>query len=206
MKKPGEFIKGKAKDERGITGLETAIVLIAFVVVASVFALAVLSTGLLSTEKSKETVIGALEETSASVSLRGSVIAHMGTSTTRVGYVTFQVSNAAQTGDPVAFTAGDAIVTYIDEDQVAQLVFDTAGTASASVGSGGWSPNWISGTGPLMNAGERVEITVNLDSLTVDSGLEASEEFTIQFKPAVGAVLTVSRTMPAETTPVNDLN
>ena len=33
-------------DERGITGLETAIVLIAFVVVASVFAFAVLSTGL----------------------------------------------------------------------------------------------------------------------------------------------------------------
>lgn len=34
-------------DQRGITGLETAIVLIAFVVVASVFAFAVLSTGLL---------------------------------------------------------------------------------------------------------------------------------------------------------------
>ena len=38
------------RDRRGITGLETAIVLIAFVVVASVFAFAVLSTGLLSSE------------------------------------------------------------------------------------------------------------------------------------------------------------
>ena len=44
-------------DQRGITGLETAIVLIAFVVVASVFAFAVLSTGLLSSEKSKEFTI-----------------------------------------------------------------------------------------------------------------------------------------------------
>ena len=35
-------------DQKGITGLETAIVLIAFVVVASVFAFAVLSTGLTS--------------------------------------------------------------------------------------------------------------------------------------------------------------
>ena len=52
-------------DQRGITGLETAIVLIAFVVVASVFAFAVLSTGLLSSEKSKETVLGGLEETSS---------------------------------------------------------------------------------------------------------------------------------------------
>jgi len=61
-------------DQRGITGLETAIVLIAFVVVASVFAFAVLSTGLLSSEKSKETVLGGLEETSSTLSIRGDVI------------------------------------------------------------------------------------------------------------------------------------
>ncbi len=46
-------------DQRGITGLETAIVLIAFVVVASVFAFAVLSTGLTSSQKSQEAVLGA---------------------------------------------------------------------------------------------------------------------------------------------------
>ena len=45
-------------------GLETAIVLIAFVVVASVFAFAVLNTGLLSSEKSKEAALGGLQETS----------------------------------------------------------------------------------------------------------------------------------------------
>ncbi|MCH8830689.1 MAG: DUF3387 domain-containing protein, partial [Planctomycetes bacterium] len=53
---------------------ETAFVLIAFVVVASVFAFAVLSTGLLSSEKSKETVLGGLEETSSTLSVRGSVV------------------------------------------------------------------------------------------------------------------------------------
>ena len=37
---------GIGSDSRGITGLETAIVLIAFVVVSSVFAFAALSTGL----------------------------------------------------------------------------------------------------------------------------------------------------------------
>ncbi len=65
-----------AGDQRGITGLETAIVLIAFVVVASVFAFAVLTTGLLSSEKSKETVLGALDETSSTITLRGSVVGH----------------------------------------------------------------------------------------------------------------------------------
>ena len=46
--------KGFVKEERGITGLETAIVLIAFVVVSSVFAFAALSTGLFSSDKSKD--------------------------------------------------------------------------------------------------------------------------------------------------------
>ncbi len=42
--------------QRGITGLETAIILIAFVVVASVFAFTVLSTGIFASERSKDTV------------------------------------------------------------------------------------------------------------------------------------------------------
>ncbi|MBI5029681.1 MAG: flagellin, partial [Chloroflexi bacterium] len=38
-------IRNMMKDERGITALETAIILIAFVVVAAIFAFTVLSTG-----------------------------------------------------------------------------------------------------------------------------------------------------------------
>ena len=45
-----------ASDQRGITGLETAIVLIAFVVVSSVFAFAALSTGLFSSDKPKRPI------------------------------------------------------------------------------------------------------------------------------------------------------
>ncbi|MEE8363798.1 MAG: archaellin/type IV pilin N-terminal domain-containing protein, partial [Dehalococcoidia bacterium] len=48
--------QARTRDQRGITGLETAIILIAFVVVASVFAFTVLSTGIFSSERSKETV------------------------------------------------------------------------------------------------------------------------------------------------------
>ena len=51
----------RAGAQRGITGLETAIILIAFVVVASVFAFTVLSTGIFSSERSKETVFAALD-------------------------------------------------------------------------------------------------------------------------------------------------
>ena len=60
--------------QRGITGLETAIVLIAFVVVSSVFAFAALSTGLFSADKAKETIGAGLAEARGSMELRGSVI------------------------------------------------------------------------------------------------------------------------------------
>ena len=60
--------------QRGITGLETAIVLIAFVVVSSVFAFAALSTGLFSSDKAKETIQAGLAETRGCMELKGSVI------------------------------------------------------------------------------------------------------------------------------------
>ncbi len=60
MLEPLERLRG---DSRGITGLETAIILIAFVVVASVFAYTVLSAGIFSSEKGKEAVHSGLKQT-----------------------------------------------------------------------------------------------------------------------------------------------
>ena len=64
------------RDQRGITGLETAIILIAFVVVASVFAFTVLSTGIFSSERGKETVYAGLKEAQSSIEMKGSVVAN----------------------------------------------------------------------------------------------------------------------------------
>ena len=61
--------------QRGITGLETAIVLIAFVVVSSVFAFSALSTGLFSADKSKDTINAGLSEARGTLEVRGSIFA-----------------------------------------------------------------------------------------------------------------------------------
>jgi len=98
--------------QRGITGLETAIILIAFVVVASVFAFTVLSTGIFSSERSKETVYAGLAEAQSSLEPRGSLIAYTGKVSTAetVFKVTFVVSNAVA-GEPIDLTPP-----YTDED------------------------------------------------------------------------------------------
>ncbi|MFA4835816.1 MAG: archaellin/type IV pilin N-terminal domain-containing protein [Dehalococcoidia bacterium] len=61
------------KKQKGITGLETAIILIAFVVVAAVFAYTVLSAGLFSSQESSEAVYAGLEEAQSSLEIKGSV-------------------------------------------------------------------------------------------------------------------------------------
>ncbi len=76
MSKLLRFIRRATREEEGITGLETAIILIAFVVVATVFAFVVLSTGLFSSERGKEAVYSGLQKTRGSLELRGSVIAN----------------------------------------------------------------------------------------------------------------------------------
>ena len=65
-----------AKNQKGVTGLETAIILIAFVVVASVFAFTVLSTGIFSSERGKETVFAGLREARGTIEPKGGVIAN----------------------------------------------------------------------------------------------------------------------------------
>ncbi len=79
MKRKGKMIgKGRStrKDKRAFTGLEAAIVLTAFVVVAAVFSYVVLNAGFFTTQKSKEVVHAGVEQATSSVELAGSIIGH----------------------------------------------------------------------------------------------------------------------------------
>ena len=123
--------KSLIRDQRGITGLETAIVLIAFVVVASVFAYAVLSTGLLSSEKSKETVLGALEETSSTLTIRGDIIGDADSTKRWLDPVKFTLGSAAQAAEAVDLSSTGVVITYLDKNQ-AMNCSNGAGSGSGS--------------------------------------------------------------------------
>ena len=188
------------RDQRGITGLETAIVLIAFVVVASVFAFAVLSTGLLSSEKSKETVLGGLAETSSTLSIRGDVIGDANSGKTAIDTVTFTLTSAAQAADAVDLSSTGVVITYLDQDQALNC---TNGSGSGSSYCF-WTTNWVIGSGDLVDPGEQVDVKVDLSNMTPVLGLK--KEFTIQVKPNVGAVIIVNRTTPPEFKAIQALN
>ncbi len=98
-------IKNPRRDERGITGLETAIILIAFVVVASVFAFTILSSGVFAAERSKQSIFAGLQDTRSSITPKGSARAFKGklVTTDTVYKISFTVANAID-GEAVDLT------------------------------------------------------------------------------------------------------
>ena len=67
--------KGHGHTHRGIIGIESAIVLIAFVIVAAALAFVVLNMGFATTQKAKTTIISSLNEASSSLEISGKVTA-----------------------------------------------------------------------------------------------------------------------------------
>jgi flagellin FlaB len=173
------------REQQGITGLETAIILIAFVVVAAVFAFVVLSTGLFSSERSKETVLAGLAKTRGSMELSGAVIGTSnGTELTAISFdVALAAGGSSVSWDPSA-TNNKTIVSYRDDSaEVDSLTYTTTAIAGDS--------------DTLLEPGELFEITVT--NINAVSGVDINENdtFTLQIQPASGAVLVIQRTLPA---------
>ena len=182
--------------EEGITGLETAIILIAFVIVASVFAFVVLSTGLFSAERGKETVFAGLEKARGNLEVRGALTvidANADGAISSADSIVFNLANAAG-GFPVlvdpAATTNSVVVNYIDaQDRVADATY----TVTEIQGDGD----------NLLETGELFEITVNPPGT---STLVPNEIFTLEVVPPQGGTLLIERTMPPEIDTVMDLH
>ena len=187
-----------SRDQRGITGLETAIVLIAFVVVSSVFAFAALSTGLFSSDKAKATISAGLAEARGTLQLKGSIIAGATTGTSgAVTSISFQVSSAAA-GESIDMTPGNTVVKYSDSSQTVNMNTASEFTAT-NVASFGDSDG-------LLEVGEVFEIVL-LDMTTqLATDLGTSEKFIIEVVPPSGAVLFIGRRTPVSFEASNNLH
>ena len=191
-------------NQRGITGLETAIVLIAFVVVSSVFAFAALSTGMFSSDKARETIRAGLAQTRSSMELKGSVIgtADVASTTGVLTTIEFHVTQSAGGGD-VDLTPGTMIIKYTDDVQ-AKLFSSTAGITITGVGG--------ADTDNLLERNEVYKISLTgldtldpgNDNLTTALGIDTT--FTMEVIPIKGAVLHIERTTPIFMDTINFLN
>jgi len=189
------------KDERGITGLETAIILIAFVVVAAVFSFAVLSAGTFATDKSKDAVYSGLSQVQSTMEMKGSVIGKSDDNVSMKELI-FSVANVAG-GEAIDMTSPTISGGSISSSSSHKVVISYLDSGQ-HVNDMPWSKTWI-GTNDgddLLEAGEMAEITVPLTatetySNPLTSALGANTKFRLEVKPGQGATLLLERTTPA---------
>ena len=195
------------RGEKGITGLETAIILIAFVVVASVFAYTVLSAGIFSSQKGKEAIYSGLAEARASVTLKGSVVAMDIDSDEDVDELVFVVATALE-GEAIDFTMPTDITPL---DGLADIGSQNVCVISYSdqtqrLDDLNWSfiPLGKDDGDNLLEPGEKFQITIDLTA--VDGDIITYTTFSIEVKPPKGSVLVIQRTTPGVVDDVMILN
>jgi archaeal flagellin FlaB len=176
------------KDEKGFTGLEAAIVLIAFVVVAAVFSYVMLGAGFFTTQKSQEVVHTGVTQASSSVEVSGDVIGKGDTAADKMGNITFflQLTSGGSTVD-----MNRTLIVYSSPSKAPTELKNgtTAGASNFQI-----MQKFNANTDSLIDRGEKFEILVDVSALDT---VNPNEEFQIEIKPPQGATYTVKRKAPA---------
>ena len=189
------------RGEKGITGLETAIILIAFVTVASVLAYSVLSAGIFSAERGKETVYRGLSQAQSSMQVRGSVYATDNDTTPDgdIDQIMFTIASVLgdegvdMTDNPAGGSGeNNVVINYSDNERSVQDI--------------NWTKTLLGserGGADMLDPDEAMLITVDVPA---DADIEAYDTFTLQIIPTKGAAITIKRTLPGSVLAMNDLH
>jgi archaeal flagellin FlaB len=199
-------MKSFESNDKGFTGLEAAIVLIAFVVVAAVFSYVVLGAGFFTTQKAQETVHTSVQQSSSTLEIVGNVYGTApgatGSPSDTVKFVNFSMA-LAPGGTPIDFEK--VVLVFSNTSTLTTLTNQTVtNPAIQEPAASGWSITQIQNapqTNPtmLLQPNEQFTISCNV------GGIPRNSQFTIEVRPAIGAAFSIARTIPAAVNQVNIL-
>lgn len=207
---------------KSITGLSAAIVMMAFITVASVFAYTVINLGYLATQKSQEVILGGLQAASGAIVLDGPVYGYGTGSGTddNITNVIFWLKTApgADSVDlnvnmtTIAFENARGVWPNIYNSGNHDLTYALAGityTAKYSGGKTACKIEWEAGSGMALDRNGRVRVTIDLTALTAVSTTAGevmrNEQFAVVVSPPGVSVLKIVRYAPPEVMAINDL-
>jgi flagellin FlaB len=192
--------------EHAFTGLEAAIVLIAFVVVAAVFSYVVLGAGFFTSQTAQSTVHTGVSQASSSMEVVGNVYGVKDGTGNYLDYVNVTVALTAG-GTPIDLST--MVVSYTDNNQGHEPNLTYVGVGTDR-GSCPWNTNaaqWCIAqkynnitTGAMLDNNAQMVILVGLPTSATPN-----TQFSINFQPSVGAVLPITRTIPGGLTAVQPL-
>ena len=176
------------KNDKAFTGLEAAIVLIAFVVVAAVFSYVMLGAGFFTSQKAKETVHTGVDMATSSVQTSGDItaIGDPSAGTLKSVNITLQLTAGQSPID-----LGKTIVSFQDSNQSVPLAFNGATDAATKI-------TWINQLQPannLLEGGEMAVLTIPVGNFT--EKIYPNDVISFTVIPPQGATLPISVTVPA---------
>jgi len=165
--------------EDGFTGLEAAIVLIAFVVVAAVFSYVMLSAGFFSTQKSQEVTYAGIKQATSNLVPNGALYGEMDAND-RLDVLMVYMTNP-QGNQPINMSEIKFLIAVNDGpmEDISQL------------GVTGFLP------GTIMPDGFTAQFYVHFAGYQGIGGPKAGDRFTLEIKPPVGPSVLYQRTLPS---------
>ena len=209
-------MKRKMNNRRGITGIETAIILVAFVITASAFSFVILNVGFLTSDKAQTTVISGMKETASSLVADTGVAGYFTNTTTGdqsevcLSEIVFYI-RLAQGHEPIDCSDDTLIITYTNR-RTHTIIY---------------SNDYLNGTictlktvtgdnDSLLEVGEKMQVSIDFTRISkadckpvlatsIEKYGKPYESVRIEIRPIVGAVLAMEREIPSVYAPVQTL-
>ena len=182
------------RNDEGFTGLEAAIVLIAFVVVAAVFSYVVLGAGFFTTQKAQETVYKGVEQSTANIQMIGNLYGLSNNTAGKIDEVKFSIGLAP--GAPPIDLTGMKIV--FSTPTTGPIILTQGPVASTTVFTtqlnGNPTFNNLS-----MSGNDQIQVHF------IVAGVDPNTKMNLELRPSVGAALPFSKTAPATIAKTNIL-
>ncbi len=195
----------KLTKRSGMTGLETAIILVAFVITAAAFAFVVLNMGFLTAEKAQSVISSGMSEASSALLVDSGVIGQFNQTggdqaDIYLTKLTFYLK-LSQGHEPIDLDDSKLVATYTNARCHGEI-YNANGTCMTVLG--------VNDDGDsLCETGEKFKVEIDFSELLYDSMVDPNpgsqdavythpyEEFRIELRPSAGAVLAIERQLPA---------
>ncbi|ADG91475.1 archaellin/type IV pilin N-terminal domain-containing protein [Thermosphaera aggregans] len=192
--------------KKGIVGIEAAIVLIAFVIVAAALAFVVINMGMYTTQKSKEVMQQGLNEATTALEVDGTVLGYGDTNGITRIYIPLKVSPGQLAVDfsndkidiVINLPSGAYSKINSENDPDSTKINSVVDYGSLAPSAAGATP--VAGIyiiqgdeDSVLEPGEKFLLVIGLPSTMA---LTVYEKFTVEIRPLQGAPLIIERAIP----------
>jgi len=225
--------KGHRHNHRGVIGIESAIVLIAFVIVAAALAFVVLNMGFATSQKAKTSITSAIGEAGSSLSISGKVIGAAPVAGGSMNAVMIPIKLTSG-GDNVDLDNTRATISYLGQTIEYDNIYDATCTLTATIYADpttAWAAGALAGCidlspitaaptqtnaiiywavanqvppNSILEPGEHAVMSVGWSQLPDERPADL-DKIKIELAVSGGATLTVERTIPNISSTIVDL-